>query len=81
MLKKYQDHIPCSFAYKLVCVGDRFSKSIVNFRGKNAAFNFIEAILKEYESYKKVMKKHFSKNLIMAKEKQEQFQSSNTCWL
>ena len=81
MLKKYQDHIPCSFAYKLVCVGDRFSKSIVNFRGKNAAFNFIEAILKEYESYKKVMKKHFSKNLIMAKEKEEQFQSSNTCWI
>ena len=22
--KKYQDYIPCSFAYKLVCVDDRF---------------------------------------------------------
>ena len=22
--KKYQDHIPCSFAYKVVCVDDRF---------------------------------------------------------
>ena len=23
--KKYQDHIPCSFAYKLACIDDRFS--------------------------------------------------------
>ena len=43
--KKYQDHIPCSFAYKLVCVDDKFSKLIVVFRGENAAFKFIEAIL------------------------------------
>ena len=64
--KKYQDHIPCSFAYKLVCVDDKFSKPIVVFRGRNAAFKFIEAILKEYEYCKKVMKKHFNKNLIMS---------------
>ena len=31
--KKYQDHIRCSFAYKLVCVDDRFSMLIVVFRG------------------------------------------------
>ena len=36
--KKYQDHIPCSFAYKLVCVYDKFSKPIVVFRGENAAY-------------------------------------------
>ena len=36
--KKYQDHIPCSFAYKLVCVDDKFSKPIVVFRGENAAY-------------------------------------------
>ena len=47
--KKYQDHITCSFAYKLVCVDDKFSKPIVVFRGENAAFKFFEAILKEYE--------------------------------
>ena len=27
--EKYQDHIPCSFAYKLVCVDNKFSKDIV----------------------------------------------------
>ena len=31
--KKNQDHIPCSFAYKLVCVDARFNKPIVVFRG------------------------------------------------
>ena len=65
-----------SFAYKLVCVDDKFSKLIVLFRGKNAAFKFIKAILKGYDYLKKVMKKHFNKNLIMTKE-EEQFQSSN----
>ena len=46
--KKYQDHIPGSFAYKLVCVDDKFTKPIVVFRGENAAYEFIKAILKEY---------------------------------
>ena len=78
--QKSQDHIPCSFAYKLVCVDDKFSKSIVVFRGENAAYEFIKAILKEYQYCKKVMKKHFNKNLIMSEE-EEQFQSSNTCWI
>ena len=79
--KKYQDHIPCSFAYKLVCVDDKFSKPIVVFRGKNAASKFIKAILKEYEYCKKVMKKLFNKNLIMTEEEEKQFQSSNMCWI
>ena len=35
--KKYQDHIPCSFGYKVVCIYDRFTKPIVVYRGKNAA--------------------------------------------
>ena len=27
------------------------------------------------------MKKHFNKNLIMTEEEQQQFQSSNICWI
>ena len=27
--KKNQEHIPCSFAYKVVCVDDKFSKPVV----------------------------------------------------
>ena len=44
--KKYQDHIPCSFAYKVVCIDDKFSKPVVLYRGKNAINKFIEEFLK-----------------------------------
>ena len=74
--KKYQDYVPCSFAYNLVWVDDKFSKSIV-FRGENAVYEFVQAILKEFGCCKKVMKKHF--DLIMSEE--EQFQSSSTWWI
>ena len=54
-----------------------FSKPIAVFRDENAAYEFVKAILKEYEYCKKIMKKHFNKNLIMSEE-EEQFQLSNT---
>ena len=76
-----KDHIPCSFAYKLFCVDDRFSKPIVVYRGKNAAYKFIEASLKEFNYWKKVAKKHFNKYLIMVEKEVEEFQSSNTSWI
>ena len=37
----------------LFCVDDEFTKPIVVFRGENAAYKIIEAILKEYEYCKK----------------------------
>ena len=33
--KKYQDHIPCSFGYKFVCVDNKFSKKSCSLQGKN----------------------------------------------
>ena len=78
--KKYQGHTPCSFAYTLVCVDDKFSKPIALYRGENSAYKFIEAILEEYEYCRKVIKKYFNKNLIMIEE-EEQFQSSNIYWI
>ena len=35
--EKYQDHIPCSFAYKVVCVGNKFIKRVALYRVKNPA--------------------------------------------
>ena len=69
--KKYQDHVICSFAHKVVCVDNKFSKDVVLYRGKNAAYKFIEAIFKEYDYCKKVMKKYFNKNLIISAEEEE----------
>ena len=69
------------FAYKLVCVNERFSKPIALYRGENSAYKFIEAILEEYEYCRKVMKKYCNKNLIMNENEGENFQLSNTCWI
>ena len=79
--KKYQDHIPCSFAYKVVYVDNKFSKDIVLYRGKNAILQFIMSILKEYDYCKSVVKKHFNKNLVMTAEQIEEFERTNICWI
>ena len=79
--KKYHDHVPCSYAYKIVCIDDRFSKLIVVYGGENVAYEFIKAILKEYKNCKKIMKKHFNKNLIMSEEEEYLFQQSNNFWI
>ena len=71
------DHIP----YKVVCIDDRFTKPIVIYRGENVAYEFIKVILKTYKYCKKVMNKHFNKNLIMSEEEEHLFQQSNSCWI
>ena len=51
------------------------------FRGKNAAYEFIKAILEEHKYCKKIMKKHFNKNLIMTEKEEHLFQECNNCWI
>ena len=79
--EKYQDHIPYSFDYKVAFFDNKFSKRVVLYRGKNAACRFIKAILEEYDYSKKMIKKHFNKNLVMSAEEEEKFQLSNSCWI
>ena len=79
--EKYQDQIPCSFAYKVVSMDNKFSKRVVLYRGKNAAYRFIKAILEEYDYCKKMIKRNFNKNLIVSAKKEERFQLSNSCWI
>ena len=78
--KKYHEHVPCSYAYKVVCIDDRFTKPIVAYRGENAAYKFIKAILEERKYCKKIMKDQFNKNLVMTEE-EYLFQQSNNCWI
>ena len=79
--KKYHEHVPCSYAYKVVCIDDRFSKPIVVYRGQDAAYKFIKAILEERKYCKKIMKDQFDKSLIMTEEEEHLFQQSNSCWI
>ena len=80
-IKKYHEHVPCGYAYKVVCIDDKFSKPIVVYRGENAAYKFIKAILGERKYCKKIMKDEFDKNLIMTEEEQYLFQQNNNCWI
>ena len=43
----YQDHIACSYGYKLVCVDHRFSKSVQMYRGENAIYKLIIKMFEE----------------------------------
>ena len=53
--KKYQDHIPYSFVYRVVCIDNRFSELVVLYIGQHTVNKFIEAILKEYDYCKKIV--------------------------
>ena len=79
--KKYHEHVSCSYAYKVVCIDDKYIKSIVVYRGVNAAYEFIKSILKEHKYCKKIMKDQFNKNLVMTEEEEHLFQQSNNCWI
>ena len=78
--EKYQDHIPCIFAYRIVCIDNRFTKPTIIYRGENAAYEFIRAILEEYKYCKKTIEEYFNKNLIMTEE-EDLFQKSNNYWI
>ena len=54
--EKYQDHISFSFANKVACTDNKLSKIVVHYRGKSAAYRFIE------------VKKHFNKNFFLSAE-------------
>ena len=79
--KKYHEHVPCSFAYKVVCIDDRFTKSSAVYRGEHAVYKFMKSILEEHKYCRKIMKKHFNKYLIMTEEEENLFQESNNCWI
>ena len=51
--KKYQDHVPCSFAYKLVCVDNEFTKPIVVLEAKMLLMNLLKQFLKSMNTVKK----------------------------
>ena len=79
--RKYQNHVPCSFTYKVVCVDNKFSEKIVLYRGKGAVYEFIKSVLNKYNYCRSVVKKRFNKNLIMSEEESERFELTDICWI
>ena len=76
---KYQNHVACSYSYKLVCVDDKFSKSFKSYLGEDAVYNFISSMIEESKYCSGVMKKHFNKELVITKESNEDFGTSTQC--
>ena len=44
--EKEQDHIPCSFACKILCLDDRFSKPVVLYKRKMQLVDLLKQFLK-----------------------------------
>ena len=51
--KKYQDHVPSSFAYKVVCIDGRFTKPIVVLEVKMLLINLLKQFLGSMSTAKK----------------------------
>ena len=78
---KYQKQVPCSYAHKLVCVNDKFIKSVKSYLGEGTVYNLINSMIEERKYCNEVMKIHFNKKLVMTKEDNEDFKNSTKCWI
>ena len=76
----YQTHIDCGYGYKVVChYNSKLSKATNVYRGEGAVYKFMEKMLEKVEYCKKMVKKHFNRNLTITKEELKTFKGSNEC--
>ena len=59
----YQNHLISSYAYKVVCQPDKYTKPIKLYRGENAAKHFLTNLLKENEEIQKIIKTQFREKM------------------
>ena len=45
--EEYQEHIACSYGYKLDFVDDKISKGFKSYFGEDAVYNFINSVTEE----------------------------------
>ena len=46
-MKKYFKNVACSRGYELVCVDDKFSRTLKSYLGKDASYNLINRMIEE----------------------------------
>ena len=69
-------HVACSYGYKLARVNDKFNKPFKLYLRDNAACNFINSMVEESKYCSDVMRKYFSKELVMTKKDVADFENS-----
>ena len=78
--EKFQRHIDCGSAYKVVCCyDDKYSKDICIYRGENAVHKFLEQMLEEVNYCKDIVKKEFNKPLKMTDDDELSFRIEDKC--
>ena len=64
-----------------MCTDNKFSKSVVLYRREGVVNKFIQAILKEMNYWRGVIKNQLNNNSVLSAKDEERFQSSNKCWI
>ena len=72
-MRKYQNHVACSYGHKLVRVDDRFRTPFTSYLGEDVVYDFINGMLEESKYCSDVGKKQFNKELVMTKKDDEDF--------
>ena len=78
---KYQKNLACSYDYKLVSVYDKFSKPFKSYLREDDVFSFANSMIEERKCCDGIVKRPFSKELVMTKKNDEDFENSNKCWI
>ena len=65
-IKKYPDHIVCSYGYKMICVDDRHSKLYKTYFGEDRIDKFLYDMIKESEHCSKVIETEVNKLLVIS---------------
>ena len=75
--ERYQKHIDCGWSFKVVCCyDDKFSRPIQLYRGKNAVYKFLEAMLEEVDYCEKTKNEHFNQPMDLTNKDEENFQAA-----
>ena len=69
--------VACSYGYKLECVDDKLSKPFQSYLDKDS----INSMIEESKYCSAVVKKYFSKKLVMTNEDDEDFENSTKSWI
>lgn len=73
----YQQHVPNSFAYKVVCIDPKYNTNWIRYRGDNCIDTLMDMLFKESDRIFDIKKK--IEPMIITEEQEEEFQNATVC--
>lgn len=78
--KMMQEHVGCSYGYKVVChYDDKHSRPFKSYRGVGAVRKFLESLFDEAKHCSKTLEKKFKKEMVLTMEDERKYKKSKTC--